>query len=179
MLKVIIVSESKNAAQSMAKKLQTLSQIDIIATIIAQDYSSDLLQKYGADFILTNNAAVSGIVQLYKQTAPRKQVTASTHQGVRVVPIESVLYFQAEHKYVTVYHTNGQLLIEDSLNSLEHEFAQDFIRIHRKTLVATKQIEMLAKNSEGKYYVKLHGRADELLVSRRQIAQVRKSLMHD
>ena len=53
-------------------------------------------------------------------------------------PIEEVFCFQADQKYTTVKHQKGEDLIEDSLKTLEEEFAASFVRIHRNALVNTQ-----------------------------------------
>ena len=49
-------------------------------------------------------------------------------------------YLQAEEKYVVVHHARGEDLIEESLKSLEDEFGERFVRIHRNCLVARHEI---------------------------------------
>jgi two-component system response regulator AlgR len=59
--------------------------------------------------------------------------------SLRLIPIEDVHYLQAEEKYVVVHHARGEDLIEESLKSLETEFADRFLRIHRNCLVASEE----------------------------------------
>ena len=46
--------------------------------------------------------------------------------------MDSIYFFQAEHKYVTVGYADGEVLIEDSLITLEEKFPQRFMRIPPK-----------------------------------------------
>ena len=89
-------------------------------------------------------------------------------------------YFQADQKYVRVHHAGGQDLIDDSLKSLEREFADDFVRIHRGAVVAANKIERLAKSEDGKHHVVLRGGSQEpqnqLIISRRHLAEVRRRI---
>ncbi len=137
MLKIIILADAATAKTIMLK-LQGLD-LKVVAILNPQEYTASIQQKYKADLIISNAHMLTWLTQPEVKNAitPRKQVKAVTHQGIRLVPIEQVYYFQAEHKYVTAYHENGQLLIEDSLNSLANEFAALFIRIHRKLWCAT------------------------------------------
>ena len=71
----------------------------------------------------------------------------SVHERGRVilVPINEVIYLRAELKYVTVRTKDREYLIEESLTTLEAEFAEtelgeQFIRLHRNTLVAKAYI---------------------------------------
>jgi hypothetical protein len=52
------------------------------------------------------------------------------------VPLDQVVYLKAELKYITVRTREREFLIEESLTSLEEEFEDRFVRIHRNALVA-------------------------------------------
>ncbi len=75
--------------------------------------------------------------QLQQVAAAAREPTHRLHIGVRgrdglkLIPIEEVFYFQADQKYTTVKHLKGEDLIEDSLKTLEEEFSANFVRIHR------------------------------------------------
>ncbi len=79
-----------------------------------------------------------------------------------------------------VQHRNGEDLIDDSLNHLEQEFADEFVRIHRNALVAVRQIDTLKKMADGQTLVTLReGSQDEdssLIISRRHVANVRRRI---
>ena len=111
----------------------------------------------------------------------RRQHVCTRIQGeLRLIPIESVSYFSADQKYVTVHHGDGQDLIDDSLKSLEDEFTDEFVRIHRGALVAVDQIDRLQKTDDGKIRVVLRqdlpANGDELIISRRHLTDVRNRL---
>jgi len=75
-----------------------------------------------------------------------------------------------------VRHPDGSLLIDDSLKSLEEEFGERFLRIHRNSLVAIHYVERLEKNAEGKCQICFRGIDDRLEISRRMVAITRKRL---
>ncbi len=111
----------------------------------------------------------------------RRQHVCTRIQGeLRLIPIESVSYFSADQKYVTVHHGDGENLIDDSLKSLEDEFTDEFVRIHRGALVAVDQIDRLQKTDDGKIRVVLRqdslADSDELIISRRHLTNVRNRL---
>lgn len=84
---------------------------------------------------------VEAIDQLAKATNTRRR-HLSVHERGRVilVPIEQVVYLKAELKYITVRTKEREYLIEESLTSLEEEFIDRFVRIHRNALVARPSI---------------------------------------
>jgi two-component system response regulator AlgR len=110
----------------------------------------------------------------------RQHVCTRIQGELRLIPIESVSYFSADQKYVTVHHGDGQDLIDDSLKSLEDEFTDEFVRIHRSALVAVDQIDRLQKTDDGKVRVVLRqdslADGDELIISRRHLSNVRNRL---
>jgi two-component system response regulator AlgR len=106
----------------------------------------------------------------------RTHVSAYVSGNLQLVPTEQVYYFQAEQKYVTVRHAGGELLIDDSLKSLEDEFGPRFLRIHRNSLVALAHVVGLERDANGRYLIRFRRIDDKLEVSRRLVATVRKQL---
>lgn len=108
----------------------------------------------------------------------RSHLCARLRGGLRLIPIEEVHYLHAEEKYVIVHHARGEDLIEESLKSLEDEFGDRFIRIHRNCLVARHEILELKRCTDGHVQVVLlHGK-QPLEVSRRCVAGLRDTLRH-
>ncbi len=105
----------------------------------------------------------------------RSHISARTRKGVELVPIEDVLYFIADHKYVTLRHMEGELLLDEPLKTLEDEFGDHFVRIHRNALVARNRIGRLQRSSMGHFHLHLKGLPEETLtVSRRHVPGLRK-----
>lgn len=102
----------------------------------------------------------------------RSHLSVRVRNQLLLIPLEEVLYFLAEQKYVTVHHLGGEALIEESLRALEGELEPDFVRVHRNALVAVRHIEAIERNEEGQYTVRLRAHPDRLPVSRRLAAEV-------
>jgi two-component system, LytTR family, response regulator AlgR len=114
--------------------------------------------------------------QLAAGAPARRHICAKLRDKLHVVPVENVQCFIADQKYVTVCHSGGELLIDESLKDLEQEFAGRFLRVHRNALVAVAQVERLEKDEAGHLQVYLRGRAEPLEVSRRLVSEVRERL---
>lgn len=108
----------------------------------------------------------------------REFVLATNRDGLVRVPAEDIIYFLADQKYTTVKHLHGEVLIEESLKTLEQDFAPWFIRIHRKALVATRFIAGLERDRHGDqhHWLRMKHANDPLPVSRRRLAEVRRFL---
>ena len=122
-------------------------------------------------------AGRSGQLSAPSQQA-RTLLCARLRGSLRLIPIDDIHYLQAEEKYVVVHHARGEDLIEESLKSLEEEFAQRFVRIHRNCLVARHELIELRRNGAGQVQAVLrHGKAP-LEVSRRCVASIKQDLKH-
>jgi two-component system response regulator AlgR len=76
------------------------------------------------------------------EATQHKRRHLSIHERGRVVlvPVEDILFFKAELKYLTVKTLQKEYLLEESLTKIEEEFVGMFTRIHRNAIVATKAI---------------------------------------
>ncbi|WP_019603701.1 LytR/AlgR family response regulator transcription factor [Teredinibacter turnerae] len=112
-------------------------------------------------------------------TAPegqRQHITAKTRKGMELIPIASIQCFIADQKYVTVRHSAGETLIDDTLKELEQEFPDRFLRVHRNALVSINEIEAMERNSSGQFELRLKSVEYRPVVSRRHVSNVRELL---
>jgi two-component system response regulator AlgR len=125
---------------------------------------------------------IQAIDQLARATNTRRR-HLSVHERGRVilVPLEQIVYLKAELKYITVRTREREFLVEESLTSLEDEFVDRFVRIHRNALVARPSIAGFERvtptgDEEGGdpyWQVVLRDIPERLPVSRRQWSTVK------
>lgn len=106
----------------------------------------------------------------------RQHITAKTRKGMELIPIASIQCFIADQKYVTVRHSGGETLIDDTLKELEQEFPDRFVRVHRNALVSIAEIEAMERNNAGQFELRLKTVDYRPVVSRRHVANVRDLL---
>jgi len=96
------------------------------------------------------------------------------------LPLDEVVYFKAELKYITVRTALRSFILDTSLNELEEKYGARFMRIHRNALIAKHAARALQKHhdpEEGEgWALRLDGVSELLFVSRRQLAAVREML---
>jgi len=109
--------------------------------------------------------------------ASRKVLCARLRGTLRLIPLDDVLYLQADEKYVVVHHLHGQDLIEESLRSLEEEFDARFVRIHRNCLVARQRLQALRRTPAGQVQAVLRDVPEPLEVSRRCVTALKAELV--
>ena len=106
----------------------------------------------------------------------RQKICVKSRGSLELIPVEEIIYFKADQKYVTLRTADQEYLIEESLKTLEEEFSQQFIRIHRNALVAQHLLHGLTKNHEGRACAHFNDIEDLLEVSRRHLPGIRKKL---
>lgn len=126
----------------------------------------------------TSRAQQPALVQLDAERPKRDYILASTREGLVKVPIVDIVYFFADQKYTTVRHLHGEVLIEESLRTLERDLAPWFLRVHRKALVATRFIAGLerVRGGDEHYALRMRHAAQVLPVSRRRLGELRRYL---
>lgn len=103
-------------------------------------------------------------------------LTVKRRNELTKLPLDQILAIQAEQKYLTLYHSGGEDLIDGSLKQFEHEHGDLFIRSHRNCLVAKQAIEALL-NAEQGHCLQLKGCDFRPLVSRRHLAEIKAYLI--
>ncbi len=162
----------------------------IIFTTAYDEYALQAFDSHAVDYLLKpirrdrlqqalENAkrltrAQMQVVDQGDASGDRKHISARLGGELRLIPVEDVRYFLAEHKYVTVRYIDGTVLIEDSLRKLEENFPKLFVRVHRNALVSINHIAKLEKDRLGHHRIKLRDLEDVIEVSRRHLPDVRK-----
>jgi len=163
------------AHDEFALKAFEVSAVGYLVKPVRQEHLLEALRKAERPnrvqlAALTRPAAESG-------SGPRSHISARTRKGIELIPLDHVIYFIADHKYVTLRHEDGEVLLDEPLKALEDEFGNRFVRIHRNALVARDRIERLQRTPLGHFQLFLKGlNGDALIVSRRHVAGVRKMM---
>ena len=96
------------------------------------------------------------------------------------LPLAEVLYLKAEQKYITARTAQRTYVLDGALQDFEARHPAYFLRVHRNALVARHAVRALEKYCDPEegdgWAVRLHGLAEPLAVSRRQMAAVREEL---
>jgi DNA-binding LytR/AlgR family response regulator len=97
---------------------------------------------------------------------PLTWLTASAGRETKLILIDDVAYFRADHKYTTVVTAEGEALLRSSLRELLPRLdTTHFKQIHRSTIVNLKAIAGVSRDDSGRGVVRLKQRPETLLVS--------------
>jgi two-component system response regulator AlgR len=118
----------------------------------------------------------NGMENLGKNLRGGGRTHLACHERGRLilVPIADVLYFRADLKYVTARTRLREYVLDETLNHLEEEYPETFLKLHRSVLVARKALAAFERNSaeggDAYGWAFLRDVPEKLPVSRRQWA---------
>lgn len=120
------------------------------------------------------------IAELLGSHASRQEklrfVRAGAGTTVKLIPVNEVLWFEAEDKYITVATRDGDSIIRMPLRELLEQLDEEvFWQIHRGTVVNSAHIAHAKRDELGHLTLALKGRKDEIAVSR-QFAHLFKQM---
>jgi len=162
----------------------------VIFTTAFADHALEAFETHAVDYLLKpvkkerlqtalaaaqkpTRAQVDQTNEVLSTLESRQHICARVRGNLELVKIEDIYYFQADHKYVTVRHRKGQMLIEESLKSLENEFEGIFVRIHRNALVNRTYIAGMRNQDDG-HHLLIKELDETLEISRRHLSPIRK-----
>lgn len=162
-------------AAAAIRKAQLPTQV--VFCTAYDEHALEAFRVQALDYLLKPVSREALLSTLQRLTPAEKvepqHISARTHRGVEMVPLDEVRCFVAEHKYVTAYFPEGELLLDDSLVELEQRFPERLVRVHRSALVAKAYIEALKTGQSGAT-LRLRGVDITVPVSRRLLPKVRQ-----
>ncbi len=132
--------------------------------------------------MLNNNSAPT--VELQQLVAQLKGDSPSYLQWLRaglgdttqLIPIDDVVYLQADQKYTSIMTPDAEHLVRISIKELEQQLDPNkFWRIHRGIIVNVSDISQAKRDLRGRYQITLRRRG-ELLRSSQSYSQVFKQM---
>jgi two-component system response regulator AlgR len=154
-----------------------------VTDYLTKPVRAERLQK-ALQKVLLKKEQLAHIPQGLEANLAQKFIIIQDRGRTERVPLSEVLYFKAELKYVTVRTAQRSYILDGALTELEAQYGEEFLRIHRNTLVARREMRALERFNgvdeddpqggtvEG-WAVRLRHCEEALLVSRRQLASVR------
>lgn len=110
-------------------------------------------------------------------TKSRTTITALVRGKPIEIPVDQVVYFKTDCKYVAAHHQGGVLLLDETLKGLEDDLSGRFLRIHRTTLVPLNRIVGIKRSRETKgYFMTLDGVSEPFSVARSYLNSVRQAI---
>jgi len=97
---------------------------------------------------------------------PLTWITAGTGRETRLIMVDDVAYFRADHKYTVAVTAEGEALLRKPIRELLEQLDPAVVKqIHRSTIVNLKAIAAIVRDDSGKGTVRLRQRPETLTVS--------------
>lgn len=113
--------------------------------------------------------------QLFEKEVGHKTLAIHYDGAIQNMPIARFLYFKSENKNVfAVLDTSEEILVDQTLKSLETLFVDDFVRAHRAFLMNKYHANRLVRNDSGSMHIELYQTDFLVPVSRRHMSEVKK-----
>lgn len=125
-----------------------------------------------ADSQATGDARLASVLQRLLPAAAAaparlRYVRASQGEITHQIDVADVLYFRADDKYTCVQTAAGEHLIRTPIAELATQLDPDqFWQVHRSTLINLRFVAGTRRDELSRLFVRLHGHAVELPVSR-------------
>jgi DNA-binding LytR/AlgR family response regulator len=98
------------------------------------------------------------VAQTDESIEPLRIIRAGAGDTVKMIPVEQVALFESADKYISVYTTETEALIRESLRSLLLRLDREkFVQIHRGAVVNLNYVEAAVKDDTGKLTLRLRG----------------------
>ena len=106
----------------------------------------------------------------------RTHISVKDRGKLKLIPMRDIIMFKAENKYVVIKTARREYLLNDTLNQLEQELGDDFLRVHRSALISTGHLLEMEKIDDDRWQVSLRNLDEKVEVSRRQRPVIRSWL---
>jgi two-component system, LytTR family, response regulator len=131
--------------------------VDYLMKPFSKERLLDAIKK-AEQRMLTNNLNHEKINKLIQHPLDEmiERVVVKSNSKISVIPVEKIIYLEAEDDYVMVYTRDGKHLKQATMKYFEeHLDPKDFMRVHRSYIVRIDQVVQLEPYGKDSYVAKL------------------------
>jgi len=151
------------AYDQYAIKAFEMSAIDYLLKPFAKDRFDQALER--ARVKIANNAkeetekaTKNVIASMDEKNETIFRIVVKKSGDIHVVPVEDLLYIEAQDDYVMLYTKKGKYLKEKTMKFYEnHLDSQQFVRVHRSYIVRVDEVKRLEPYGKSSYIAVLGG----------------------
>ncbi|MBN2637924.1 MAG: response regulator transcription factor [Bacteroidales bacterium] len=111
-----------------------------------------------------------------EKSGPLERIFVKTGSHIDMIPVPDIFYIQAQDDYVELHSPNGRFLKKETMGSIEKQLPEgQFLRVHRSSIINTKQIEKLEKYGKESYVVILKD-GTRVIVSKSRVKTLKEQL---
>lgn len=126
----------------------------VILTTASSRYAMEAFEKGVIDYLLKPITyprflkAVNRVLKLEKRTFPAKDYLFIKSGKIRVkVIFDDILWIKSASEYIVIHTLKGRYMVYSSMNAILMRLSNDFIRVHRSSIVSLSKIEKIHNNA--------------------------------
>jgi two-component system LytT family response regulator len=134
-----------------------MNAVDYLLKPYSRERLLSAIQK-AIDRIRTGKPRENKIEQLVQQPLTEKleRIVVKTSNKIKVIPVDKIMYFEAQDDYIMVYTDEGKHLKQGTMKYYEdHLDESKFIRVHRSYIVRIDQVVQLEPYAKDNYILRL------------------------
>ncbi len=150
-------------------------QIPIIFSTAHEEFALKAFDLAADDYLL-KPLSIDRLKQALHKVglqASAEKITVKKGNDVIMVAVDDIICMMAEDKYVTAYLSDQTLILDQSLAELE-KLSNQYLRVHRSCLVNVNYLKGIHMNQHHQPSVILANTEIKPVISRRQMAAVKK-----
>ncbi len=133
--------------------------VDYLVKPIEKERLAKTIQKLHKFHTPSIDLDYRNLATLFQQLQPKKEpfsLTVKKGDRILLLRFEEITYLQAEDKYVTIHTVDGAKHISDlTMNELTQKLGQNFIRVHRSTIINQDFILEAKRFFKGRFIITL------------------------
>lgn len=87
--------------------------------------------------------------------SPQEKITVKSGSNIHLIPLQELMYIQAEGDYVVLYTATARHIKEETMKHMESQLPPSFLRIHRSCIVNTEKISRIELYEKQHYLITL------------------------
>ncbi len=87
--------------------------------------------------------------------SPLVKITVKTGSNIHLIPLQELMYIQAEGDYVVLHTATARYIKEETMKHLESQLPPSFLRVHRSCIVNTENISRIELYEKQHYLITL------------------------
>lgn len=104
------------------------------------------------------------------------RIFVKTGSHIDVIPVDEISHIEAQDDYIELHTPKGKFLKNETMSSIENRLPEEnFIRVHRSSIINTEQIEKLEKYGKENYIIILKDKT-KVMVSKSRVKQLKDHL---
>lgn len=127
--------------------------IGVFSQIILIQYYSKITDIQKIEDEEEIEAVIEEVPKKNKKTI--ETVTVKVNSNISIIPVNEIIYIQAEGDYVTIYTNEKRYIKEETMKNFEENLPVSFIRIHRSCIVNSNYISRIELYEKQNYRLTL------------------------